>query len=283
MSARSYLYIPGDRADFLAKAFDRRADAIIADLEDGVAPIAKEAARGAVADWIMPEVNAQVWVRVNSGPLMEHDVRSVCVPGLNGVVLPKASIDALAALDVLLSIAEKRADLAEGTVLVCPLIETAQGVFDARMIAGAPRVSHIAIGEVDLAAELNLTDPEALAPIRMQVILASAAAGIAPPTAPVATDFNDPAGLRASTESLKSMGFGARAAIHPAQVETINEVFTPTKEEVAAARALVATYDAALSRGDGVITDADGRMVDEAVVRAARRVLARRIDPSEHH
>ncbi|MCA1834115.1 MAG: CoA ester lyase [Actinomycetota bacterium] len=275
MSARSFLYIPGDREEFLTKAFDRGADAIIADLEDGVAPAAKDAARKIVAGWIEQEPGAQTWVRLNSGALMEADVTAVCAPGLTGVVLPKASIDALASLDVLLTIAEKRADLAEGTVLVCPLIETAQGVLDVRLITEAPRVSHLAIGEVDLGAELNITDADAMNPIRMQLVVASAAAGISPPTAPVATDFQDLDALRSSTLRLKAMGFGARAAIHPAQVPPINEVFTPTTEEIEAARELVTTYDAALARGNGVIKDADGKMVDEAVVRSARRTLTR--------
>lgn len=271
--ARSYLYIPGDREDFLAKASERGADAIIADLEDGVAPSAKSQARKIVTGWVGSEAPAERWVRLNSGSMMEEDARAVCTAGLRGIVLPKASVDALDTLDVVLSIAEKKAGLAEGAVRVCPLIETAQGVLDVRAIAEGPRVSHLAVGEVDLAAELGVLDAEALGPIRMQVVVASAAAGLAPPTAPVATDFADLENFRRTTKELRSMGFGARAAVHPAQVPVINEVFTPTRDEIEAARKLMDAYDAALARGDGVITDAHGRMVDEAVVRGARRIL----------
>jgi citrate lyase subunit beta/citryl-CoA lyase len=88
-------------------------------------------------------------------------------------------------------------------------------------------------------------------------------------------DLRDVDGLRTSTEALRRLGFGARSAIHPAQVAVIEEVFTPTPAEVEAARAVVASYDASLAAGTGVVVDVQGRMVDEAVVRSARRLLAR--------
>jgi citrate lyase subunit beta/citryl-CoA lyase len=106
-------------------------------------------------------------------------------------------------------------------------------------------------------------------------VLASAAAGLVPPIAPLSTDFRDLDALRYSTAALRRVGFGSRWAIHPAQVPVINETFTPTPEQLEAARRLVERYDGALDQGVGVGVDEDGKMLDEAVVRAARRILVR--------
>ncbi len=269
MSARSYLYIPGDKPDFLAKAFERGADAVIVDLEDAVAPSSKEKAREAVGRWLAslpPWLMAEVWVRVNAGAMMAGDIAAIIgARSLHGVYLPKATLDSAQTLDELLP----------GGIAICALVESAQGVLDAPGIAQVAQVEHLALGEEDLAADLGLTDRSPLEHIRTQIVVASAAAGIAPPTASVSTDFRDLDALRASTIKLRDTGFGARSAIHPAQVEVINEVFTPTDDEISVARALVARFDEALAEGAGVITDERGRMVDEAIVRAARRVVQR--------
>ena len=116
---------------------------------------------------------------------------------------------------------------------------------------------------------------EELLPLRLQVVMACAAAGIGAPVAPTSTDFRDLAAFRQSTQALVRLGFRARTAIHPAQVATINEVLSPSAQDVARARRLVAAFEAATSQGDAVTRDEDGRMVDVAVVRAAREVLAR--------
>jgi citrate lyase beta subunit len=121
---------------------------------------------------------------------------------------------------------------------------------------------------------LPLLDLKSLARERLQHT-EPAGAGLAAPIGPVATDFQDPAGLRHSTDALRRLGFGSRWAIHPAQVPVINQIFTPAPDQVEAARRLVERYDDALDQGIGVCVDEDGRMVDEAVVRTARRVLAR--------
>lgn len=271
MTARSYLYVPGDRPDRIATADGRDADALILDLEDAVAPASKDDARATVASSIT-DLSTEVWVRVNAGERMAGDVSAVVGPGLHGVVIPKASADALAAVDDIVAAAEERAGLRQRSVRVAALVETAAGIVALTDIARAARVTHLALGEADLTADLGMGwSDENLRPIRTQVVVASAAAALDPPTAPVSTDFRDLDALRASTVMLRDMGFGARAAIHPDQVGVINDVFTPSADEVARARDLLARYDAG---GGGVGVDADGRMIDEAVVRAARRVLA---------
>ena len=132
------------------------------------------------------------------------------------------------------------------------------------------------LGEHDLGAEVGIErsddDIEFLF-ARSQLVFGSAAAGIGPPVGPVSVDFNDLERFRASTLTLKRLGFRSRACIHPAQVKVVNEVFTPSIMEVEQARLLVETFDDALERGSGVVRDDKGAMVDEAVVRAARRLL----------
>lgn len=264
MIARSLLYVPGHKPDMFAKAAASGADAIILDLEDAVPLDRKDEARGAVIEWLATKPAVPpVWVRINNGQLLLPDARAAATAPLSGVYLPKASPADLERLDAI---------LADTGVPVTALIETAAGVLDARAIASGPRVSRLAIGEADLGSEIGAAGGDGtMMPMRMQIVLASAAAGLEPPVGPVATDFRDLDALRATSAELRRAGFGARAAIHPAQVAVINESFTPTAEEVEAARRLLARFEAG---GGGVTTDDDGRMIDEAVVRAARRTIA---------
>jgi citrate lyase subunit beta/citryl-CoA lyase len=271
--------VPGDAPDKLAKALDRGADALIVDLEDAVRPERKDAARAAVADWLrgVPP-GARVWVRINPGPAGHADARAVVGPGLRGVCVAKAGSAAeLATLSDVLAAAEAAVGLPTGTGEVAPLLETAAAVLAAAEIARAPRVTRLQLGEADLCAELGIEpgpDARELLWIRSQAVLASAAAGIGPPVGPVWTDVADLDGLRACTVALRRLGFRGRACIHPAQLAVVHEVFTPGAAEVAAARDVLARFEEAAARGLGVCVDARGRLVDEAVVRSARRVLA---------
>lgn len=283
MLPRSYLYVPGDAPDKLQKALRRGADALIVDLEDAVAPARKEAARAAVAEWLAAQPAAgdqpvELWVRVNPGELGHEDVRTVVGPALTGVMLAKTESAAdLVALDRVLSVVEREGGLPSGGIRVVPLLESAHAVLRAEEISGGPRVARLQVGEADLAADTGISpgdDEREWATIRAQVVLVSAARQIMPPVAPVSTNFQDLARLRRSTEALARQGFVGRACIHPAQVTLVNEVFTPDPAQVRAARELIATFDAAMAKGHGVAVGPDGRMIDEAVVRQARRVLA---------
>jgi citrate lyase subunit beta/citryl-CoA lyase len=137
-------------------------------------------------------------------------------------------------------------------------------------------VVQLQIGEVDLAGDLGLSgDVDThLAAIRSSILVASVAAGIAAPVGPVSTEFRDLEVFSRSTVTVKEQGFIGRACIHPEQVRIVNGVFTPSDEEVQAARSLLARLDTALSEGAGVAIAEDGRMIDEASARSARRILA---------
>lgn len=273
--ARSWLYVPADRRDRLDTARTRGADALIVDLEDSVAPADKPAARRTVVAWLRERSSGgpEIWLRLNAGSV-GADVE-VLTPQVTGVVLPKAEPALLQQLHEALGAHEQAVGAPRGAWQVFALVETAVGLRDLYQVASAPRVAHVGLGEADLAADLRLRpspDGDELLPLRLQVVVASAAAGIGAPVGPVSTDFRDLDALRQSTEALHRAGYGARTAIHPAQVSVINDVLSPSAEEVANARGLVEAFEAA---GSGVITDSAGRMVDVAVVRSAREVLAR--------
>ncbi|MEV1056890.1 CoA ester lyase [Micromonospora chalcea] len=276
--ARSYLYVPGDRADLLDKAAGRGADALVLDLEDAVTPARKERARETVAGHLGAAAPAgpELWVRINSDQV-EADVE-VLSPAAAGVWVPKAEPELLAEVDAALTRVQRRLGPDAPAFRVVALIETARGVLTAPRVAEAPRVLRLGLGEADLAGELGLQPgPERaeFAPIRSQVVVASAAAGITPPVGPVETTLRDPERLELTTRALLRQGFRARSAIHPGQIATINEVFTPTEAEVASARAVLEALERAERGGSGVATDADGRLLDRAVVRAAAEVVRR--------
>lgn len=160
--------------------------------------------------------------------------------------------------------------------MILPLIETAQGLLSVVEIARADGVARLQLGELDLGAELGIDvngDDAGFLLARSQVVLASAAAGIGPPVGPVSVDFNDLANFRRSTQDLKGLGYRSRACVHPAQVKVVNEVFSPTEAELQHARDLVRAFDEMMATGTGVWRGPSGTMVDEAVVRAARRLL----------
>ena len=262
-SCRSFLYVPGDKPAMLAKATERGADAVIVDLEDAVAPDAKLQARSTTAAWLTNAPNdIDIWVRVNNHPdLLADDLAAVAdADSLTGIYLPKVEDPS-------------HLDLFDGAGNVAALIESGRGLMNLADIARHPRLTLLAAGEADLAADLGITPSLAeleFLPFRMQLVAASAAARIEPPTAPVSTNYSDPAAIEMSTRALAHMGFGSRAAIHPAQVAPINASFTPTQQEMEWASVIVAGATAA---GGGVHTDATGKMVDEAVVRRARRIM----------
>lgn len=281
-TARSYLYVPGDQSAMLSKSLTRGADALIVDLEDAVAPTAKTAARATVARWLtdLPaDLDTEVWVRTNPGVQGHDDATAVVGPGLAGLVVAKTeSVDELEALDQVLRSAEQSSGVQPGSTSVVPLLESAAAVLAADRLAAGPRVCRLQLGEADLRADIGITpgeDERELLYLRSHVVLVSAARGLQPPVGPTSVVVHDPEGLRGTTRALARMGFVGRACIHPAQVAVVNEVFTPTPDEVEQARALVAAFERALAAGEGVLLAAAGRMVDEAVVRQSRRLLSR--------
>lgn len=271
MIPRSWLYVPGDDPERLAKAVGRGADALIVDLEDGVAPSAKDAARSTTAQFLrLRSGGPAAWVRINSERHLQMlDLAALADLPLDGIVVPKAEDP-----ERLQRIIAERPDCPW-----MPLVESARGVQALPDLLACEHVTHLQIGEADLRADLGVTfgpDENELLYVRQKAVIDATAAGLEPPIAPVSTEFRDLDALRRGTESLARMGYIGRACIHPAQIAVVHDVFTPDDARVEWAHAICSAADEAYARGQGAFIGPDGRMADEAVVRAARRVLALR-------
>ncbi|MGD2101132.1 MAG: aldolase/citrate lyase family protein [Acidimicrobiia bacterium] len=272
IGARSLLFVPGDRAEMLDRASTRGADGLIVDLEDSVAPSRKSVARARVAAWLerSHDPPGEVWVRVSGLETLDQDLREIGPFILEGLVLPKVT----STRDV--EIVRARLHEISPTARVVVLIETASALREVDRIAEIPSVSRLMLGDIDLGAELSLPpNSSAWDPIRVALTVASAAAGIEGPVAGVDPDFSEMSSFEAETRHWASLGYTGRAAIHPAQVAPINQVFTPTPQAVKAAEAALAAHEEKLARGRGSHADDEGRMVDEATLRRSRSLIRR--------
>ncbi len=274
-AARSFLYVPAVKPALFDKAAGGDADAIIIDLEDAVPLPQKGAARRDLASWLDSHTpnDTEIWVRVTP-EFLADDLDAAARAGVDGIMLAKCSVDALAhAHDMLDRLDTERET---GPIELIGLIETAHSLRSLPDMADSPRLRTFGIGEVDLLADLRITRNADTASVvdglRMDVVVGCAAAGVAAPIAPTSTDFRDLDGFVATTKRFVDMGFRGRTALHPKQVPIINAALTPSDEDVARAERLLALYD--LSAG-GPTVDDNGRFVDEAVVRGAREILAR--------
>jgi citrate lyase subunit beta / citryl-CoA lyase len=267
---RSYLYVPGDDPRRIEKALATGADAVVIDLEDSVAPNRKEEARSNAATVLESVPARPVFVRINApgSEFAARDIAAVAALQLSGLRLPKVE-----SLESVRLVAETLEALRSEAGIQC-LIESALGLELALEIARShERVAGISLGEADLAADLGVRDEAGLLYARSRIVSASRAAGLPGPVQSVYTNVKDLDGLRRSTEEGKNMGFVGRSAIHPSQVPIINEVFTPTEEEVAEAQELLERLEGEAESGTGAFVLEDGRFVDRAVVESARRTL----------
>ena len=262
MIRRSYLFVPGDRPDRFEKARQSGANAIIIDLEDAVQSTHKDLAREAVASWLSP--TRPVYVRINAvgTPWFERDLEVVGLPGVLGVVLPKAEHPE--------QIAGVAARLT-GEAQVLPLLETALGVWNALAVAQAPRVERLAFGSVDFQLDTGITgEQEELLYARSRLVLASRVASILPPVDGVTMVLEDMIRLQEDVARARRLGFGGKLCIHPKQVELINQGFAPTDAERAWARRVLSAAEAT---GAGAL-QLDGELIDRPVIERARSILA---------
>ena len=280
---RSLLFSPGSRPDMMAKAKRSGADSLIFDLEDAVAPGARAAARQAVAAALDDtDPSPPVFVRVNhpSTGEMAADLDAVVAAGPYGIVLPKVETAAeVAALDE--AIAAREVGHSVGSILVLPLVESCLGLHFSYDIARASaRVAGLAFSsgaDGDFMADLDgqwSPAGEAMLYPRSKLICETRAAGSDWPVDGVFMQLDDDAALEVECRLARRLGFAAKLAIHPRQLATIHAAFTPTADEVAAARELLTAFEAAQAEGTGAFR-LRGLMVDKANVRRAERVVAR--------
>ena len=259
-SSVTWLFVPGDRPDRFDRAVAAKADEIIIDLEDAVAPAAKLQARQETAQWLSS--GGEAWVRLNGRQTswFDHDAANLAgAPGLRGFILPKCEDpDEVMAL----------ADVARRRLDVIALIESAGGVVGAQAIAACPATVRLAFGAVDFALDIDASESRnALLAARSFLVLASRAAGKPAPIDSVTTALS-PAVAAADALHARELGFGGKLCIHPRQVGPVSAAFRPTEDEVSAARAVLRAARAS----DGVTT-IGGRMIDRPVIERAQRIV----------
>ena len=284
---RSLLNVPGNRPEMLRKAPSYGADALILDLEDAVPSDRKVEARETVAamlaDWAGDADAPITYVRVNGldTGLLEVDLDAIVRPGLEGIQLPKAhDAEIIRRVDAELGRLEREHGLPPDSVEILVSLESARGVLFAwEVVTAATRVGSVMVGtaqDADLQGDVGyVTTPEGLETlhIRSHVVLAARAAGITNPIDGVYADHRDAAGLEVAARRARELGYRGKKLIHPAQIEVVNRVFTPTERELWVHRRVLDAFEAAVAEGRATAV-VDGRMIDVAMADTARRVLA---------
>jgi citrate lyase subunit beta/citryl-CoA lyase len=284
MNARSWLFAPGDSERKMEKATAGVADIVILDLEDAVADAEKPKARAMVAAFLTANAKqrTRLWVRINpiQGPYALADLAAIMPGGPGGIMLPKPRGRADAELlDHYLTAFEAAAGITPGTTKVMPLVtETPESMLAMGSYAGVPRVAAMSWGGEDLATALGAIDNRTetggydftyeLA--RSLCLVAAAAAGV-PAIETIHGDFKDEAGLRKRATAVRRAGYRGMLAIHPAQIDVINEAFTPSPQELASAQEIVDLF--AANPGVGTIGH-KGAMLDRPHLDRAQAVLA---------
>ena len=280
--SRSFLFAPGDSERKLARAADSNADALIIDLEDSVAGSERPGARKTASGFITSHEDRNIWVRIN--PLDTEDaladLRELMPAGPAGVVLPKpqSAKDAIQ-LAKLLDVFEQENDLPQGQTRIMPIAtERPAALFHLHEYANAtPRLAALTWGAEDLCAAVGATsnrdsDGNWLPPYelaRSLCLLAASAANVAAIDT-VFTDYKDAKGLARSAANARRDGFSGMLAIHPDQVDPINEAFMPNNEEIDRAKRIVKLF---AENPEAGVLGMDGEMIDRPHWVQAKRIL----------
>jgi len=273
---RSVLYMPGANTRALEKARTLPADALIFDLEDAVAPDAKEAARTNVV--LAAESKAygkrEIVIRCNGlgTPWGEADIAAIAASGADAILVPK--VESASQVTHVVSLLDTAG--APDSMAVWAMMETPKGILRAEEIAGAhPRLAVFVMGTNDLVKDMRARHT----PMRLPMVtalgigmLAARAHGLSILDG-VYNDIQDAAGFKAVCQQGLEMGFDGKTLIHPSQVEPCNDIFAPSAAELAMADKIVVAFKAAQAAGKGVVT-VDGRMIENLHVEQAERALA---------
>jgi citrate lyase subunit beta/citryl-CoA lyase len=283
---RSALFVPASRPEFLAKAAARGADAVIVDLEDGVAGSAREEARTAAGAWLRGlDAGGPVGcVRVNglAAGCLEADLAAVVGAGLTAVLVPKlrGAAEVVEAAEAL-AYYEGRAGLVRGSVRIWPIVETAEAVVAAGEIARASeRVAYMGGGTSrhgDLAHSLGYrwtAEGWETLYVRAKVLVDVRAAGVPNPVTGLVSVLDDPRAVEGFAAQSRGLGYEGMMCIHPSQVAVANAAFSPTDDELREARAVLDALADADRQGQAVTT-LDGQMIDPAMGATAKLLLSR--------
>ncbi len=279
---RSLLFVPGNAPRMLERARGLRPDAFVPDMEDSVPWDEKENARGVVAAYIpqLAASGAPVIPRLNSldTGLLEDDLAAVAGERVYGVSVGKMDNPQIVGEVVrLIGEAEARHGVEAGAIRLVPWIESAEAIMNAYEICRASsRIAAVALGAEDFTNDMEIErrddDAELVYP-RSVIAVAARAAGVLALDTPFFA-FRDPDGLRANSLTSRGMGFRGRFAIHPSQLEIINEVYSPSEEEISHALRVIEAFEEAAGMGRGS-TSLDGKVVDVPVVKRAQALIER--------
>jgi citrate lyase subunit beta/citryl-CoA lyase len=258
--ARSLLFVPGDRPERFGKAVASGAHRIVFDLEDAVAPAAKNQARAAVGDWLATGNQAVVRINAVDTDWHEDDIEMLRSQPESLVMLAKADDQSL-----------MRAASALPSHRFIALLETVAGYMSLQALCSVARLERIAFGSIDFSVDSGIADEgEALTAVRTHIVLASRHAGLEAPIDGVSLELVDQARMRVDALRARSLGFGGKLCIHPRQVVPVNEAYLPTSEEIAWAQRVRQAFEASA----GAATALDGKMIDKPVVDRAAQILA---------
>jgi citrate lyase subunit beta / citryl-CoA lyase len=280
---RSWMFVPGHRQRMIDKGLGLNADAIMLDIEDGVAPDEKDTARKNIAESLgrakTPGSPAR-YVRINAigHARMEADLEAVVRPGLEGLVCPKVdTAEEVRQIDAILDDKEPMNKLDKGSVRLLIAVESPKGLLNAPAIAAASsRIAGIIFGAEDFGREIGLPavregEARDLLYARSAIVIAAAAAHVQSVDG-VWVDLNDSAGLLGFAKQSRQLGFSGMSCIHPSQIDAINATFSPTAEEIDYCRKVLEAFKEANARGDGSIA-LGGQLIDRPIVERARRTM----------
>lgn len=273
---RSILYMPGSNARALEKGRSLKADGLILDLEDAVAPDSKEAARQQITEAVSQGGYGQreLIVRVNGldSEWGLDDLKAMASIGADAILLPK--VESKMMIDEALTVLDTNGGPAD--LPVWCMMETPLGILHAEEIAFAsPRIGALVLGTSDLAKDLNASHTRDRMPFMVSLeicILAAAAAGVSVLDG-VHLDLDDDAGFRASCEQGKQLGMDGKTLIHPKTIDMANEVFAPSQDDVDWSNRIIAAHQAAEKEGKGVVL-VDGKLIENLHVESAQRLVA---------
>jgi len=280
---RSWMFVPGHRQKMIDKALGLGSDAIMLDIEDGVAPGEKDTARKLIAEALGRERlrrSPARFVRINAigHERMAADLEAVLRPGLDGLVLPKVETpEEVLKVAAILKEREPAAKVECGGVKFLVAIESPKGLLNAPAIAASTdRVVGLMFGAEDYGRELGLPtsregEARDLIYARSAMVVAAASAHVQAVDG-VWVDLQDGDGLLGFARQARRLGFSGMSLIHPSQIDPINTVFSPTPEEIDYSQRVVQAYDEAVARGDGSIAFG-GQLIDRPIVERARRTL----------
>jgi citrate lyase subunit beta/citryl-CoA lyase len=277
------MFVPGHRQRMIDKALGLNTDAIMLDIEDGVAPNEKDTARQLIGQALgrekAPNSPAR-FVRINAigHARTDADLDAVVQPGLEGLVLPKVeTVDEVRQIEAILNQREPKLKMSSGEIKLLIAIESPRGLLNAAAIAAcSARVCGLMFGAEDFGREIGLPavregEARDLIYARSAMVIAAASAHVQVVDG-VWVDLNDSQGLLGFAKQSRQLGFSGMSLIHPSQIDPINRIFSPTSEEIDYCQKVLQAFAEAQARGDGSIAFG-GQLIDRPIVERARRTL----------